>query len=85
MDSSAKSRCAGILRLVRRENYGKVSPMQKRYFIEDIEKELGVTRKTFYNWEQAGKVPKAKRDPMSNYRYWTESDLSKLKKRTGRV
>ncbi len=30
------------------------------------------------------KVPKPKRDPMSRYRYWTESDLKKLKKLTGR-
>jgi len=58
--------------------------MKKRYSIEDIERELGITRKTYYNWEDAGKVPKAKRDPMSNYRYWTEADLRNLKKLTGR-
>ena len=58
--------------------------MQKRYFIEDIERILRITRKTFYNWEKAGKVPKAKRDPMSHYRYWTEADLETLKKITER-
>jgi DNA-binding transcriptional MerR regulator len=58
--------------------------MKKRFHIEDIEKELGITRKTYYNWENSGKVPKAKRDPMSQYRYWTEEDLRKLKKITGR-
>ena len=33
---------------------------------------------------EGGKVPKAKRDPMNGYRYWTMKDLRKLKKRTGR-
>jgi len=58
--------------------------MEKRYFIEDIERLLGISRKTYYNWENAGKVPKAKRDPMSNYRYWTAKEIKKLKKITGR-
>lgn len=70
--------------LTANENYDKVLNMKKRYFIEDIEKELGVTRRTYYNWEKFGKVPKARRDPMSKYRYWTEEDLRKLKKITGR-
>lgn len=70
--------------LTTRENYDKVLNMEKRYFIEDIEKELGITRRTYYNWEKSGKVPKARRDLMSRYRYWTEEDLKKLKKITGR-
>ena len=61
-----------------------ISAMEGRYFIEDIERMLKISRKTYYNWEKAGKVPKAKRDPMSNYRYWTDEDLKKLKKVTGR-
>lgn len=58
--------------------------MEKRYHIDEIVKALGISRKTYYNWEEAGKVPRAKRDPMSDYRYWTEADLKKLKKITGR-
>jgi len=58
--------------------------MEKRYLIEDIERLLGISRKTYYNWENAGKVPKAKRDLMSNYRYWTAQEIKKLKKITGR-
>ena len=61
-----------------------IPSMESRYLIEDIERMLKVSRKTYYNWEKAGKVPKAKRDPMSNFRYWTEGDLRKLKKITGR-
>ena len=58
--------------------------IEKRYLISEVIKKLGVCRKTYYNWEAAGKVPKAKREPMSGYRYWTEKDLKKLKKIKGR-
>lgn len=60
------------------------SSMKKRYSIDDVIKELGVSRKTYYNWEHARKIPKPKRDPMNNWRYWTAEDLKKLKKITGR-
>jgi DNA-binding transcriptional MerR regulator len=59
--------------------------MEKRYYIEDIEQILKVPRSTYYNWERSGKIPQPKRDPMSNYRYWTEEDVKKLKKITGRA
>lgn len=58
--------------------------MKKRYLIADIIKELGVCRRTYYNWEKAGKIPKAKREPMSGYRYWLKGDLEKLRKITRR-
>ena len=58
--------------------------MEKRYFIKDIERELEVNRKTYFYWEKTGKVPKAKRTRMGNYRYWTDDDIKKLKKITGR-
>ncbi len=58
--------------------------MKERYYINDLIKELGITKNTYYNWEKAGKVPESKRDPMSNYRYWTEEDIKKLKKLTKR-
>lgn len=57
---------------------------EKRYYIEELEEILRVKRKTLYYWEKTGKVPKAHRDPMSNYRYWFEVDIRKLKKITGR-
>jgi DNA-binding transcriptional MerR regulator len=56
----------------------------KRYFTEEVVKILGIYRKTLYNWEKKGKIPKPKRDPMSRYRYWTLEDVKKLKKITGR-
>lgn len=53
-----------------------------KYYIWDVERILGVKRANIYYWERAGKIPKAHREPMSNYRYWTESDLRKLRKLT---
>ncbi|MFH1779507.1 MAG: MerR family transcriptional regulator [Candidatus Omnitrophota bacterium] len=57
--------------------------MKKKYFIKDLEKILGVKRKTYFYWERTGKVLKAKRTPMGNYRYWTDEDIKKLKRITG--
>ena len=58
--------------------------MKDKYFIKDLERILGVNRKTYFYWEKKGKVPKAKRTLMGNYRYWTEGDIERLKKITGR-
>jgi len=57
--------------------------MKGRYFIKDLEKALGVKRKTYFYWEKKGKVPKAKRTPMGNYRYWSDQDIKKLKRIIG--
>jgi len=59
--------------------------MKKRYYINDLIKALGISKNTYYNWEKAGKVPKPLRDPMSNFRYWTEEDLKQLRKISHRV
>jgi len=58
--------------------------MERKFLIRDIEKILKVCRKTYYNWEKSGKVPKARRDPMSNFRYWLYKDIKRLKKITQR-
>ncbi len=58
--------------------------MEERYFIEDVLKALKISRKTYYNWEKAGKIPPAKRDPMSKFRYWMKKDIEQLKKITQR-
>ena len=56
-----------------------MSSMDKIYFIKDLEKILNIKRETYFYWEKAGKIPRAKRTPMGNYRYWTKSDIEKLK------
>ncbi|MFA6130480.1 MAG: MerR family DNA-binding transcriptional regulator [Candidatus Omnitrophota bacterium] len=57
---------------------------KKRFLSQEVAGILGVTRRTLYNWEKAGKIPKTKRDKMSNYRIYTEADIKKLEKLTGR-
>jgi len=58
--------------------------MEKRYHLDEMIKMLGIPRSTYYNWERSRKVFLPKRDPMSHYRYWTEEDIKRLKKITGR-
>jgi DNA-binding transcriptional MerR regulator len=51
-----------------------------KLFIKDIEKILGVKREALFYWEKVGKIPKAKRTPMGNYRYWSKEDVEKIKR-----
>ena len=53
--------------------------MEKKYLIKDLEKMLGVTRLNIFYWEKTGKIPKARRTPMGNYRYWTKEEVDKIK------
>lgn len=39
---------------------------RKGYTIEELSKLLGVTRKTYYNWVCAGKIPQSKIELMSD-------------------
>lgn len=57
---------------------------KKRYFIRDVARLLRVNSRTILNWEEAGKIPKAARDPMSRYRVYSDGDVKRLKKITGR-
>lgn len=53
--------------------------MEKKYFSKDVEKMLGVTRLNIAYWEKTGKIPKAKRTPMGNYRYWSKEEVERIK------
>lgn len=55
-----------------------------RFTAKAVAEILGVYKRTLFNWEAAGKIPKAKRDPMNNYRYYLDEDIEKLKKITKR-
>jgi DNA-binding transcriptional MerR regulator len=55
--------------------------MKERVFSsKDLEKILGIQRRTLFYWEKTGKIPKAKRTPMGNYRYWSKEDVEKIKR-----
>jgi DNA-binding transcriptional MerR regulator len=55
-----------------------------RYTAQKVAEALGIYKRTLFNWETAGKIPKAKRDPMNNYRYYTDQDMKILKRATQR-
>lgn len=55
-----------------------------RYTSQQTADILGIYKRTLLNWETSGKIPKAKRDPMNNYRYYTKEDISLLKRVTKR-
>jgi len=59
----------------------------KKYFtVGEVIKLLGCNRQNLYNWEKDGKIPRAKRSPLSNYRLYTESEVEQIHKLcTGRV
>lgn len=62
----------------------KYNNNQNRYTAQKVAHLLGVNKRTIFNWEKTGKIPKAKRDPMNNYRFWTEGDITHLRKITKR-
>ena len=64
---------------------GKIIINGKRYCrVSEVCKMLGVFKNTFYNWEKKGKIPKAYRDPMSGWRLYSQKDINRIKKITGR-
>lgn len=53
--------------------------MKEKIFSKEVAKILGVRRVTLFYWEKTGKIPKAKRTPMGNYRYWSKEEVDKIK------
>jgi excisionase family DNA binding protein len=57
----------------------------KRYYrVSEVCNVLGIFKNTLYNWEKKGKIPKAYRDPMSGWRLYSEKDIEKIKRISGR-
>jgi excisionase family DNA binding protein len=62
----------------------RIDLRNKFYTIQEVADILGVGKTTIYNWERLGKIPKARRELISNYRIFTNSDVEKLQRITGR-
>jgi DNA-binding transcriptional MerR regulator len=54
------------------------SRSRKRYRINSLAKELGVSVQTIKNYEEKGILPKARRDD-KGWRYYTEEDVLKVR------
>lgn len=57
-----------------------VAALRKFLTSADVAKKLNVPKTNLFAWEVAGKIPKARRDPMSGYRIYTEADIEKIRK-----
>ncbi len=54
---------------------------KNRYFtIEEIAKELGISKQTIIRYESKGIFPKAKRNPINHWRQYAVKDIKSLKK-----
>ena len=62
----------------------RIELKSKFYTIQEVANILGVGKTTLYNWERSGKIPKARRELISNYRIFTVGDIEKLQRITGR-
>ena len=58
--------------------------VKSRYFtIEEIAKELGISKQTIIRYEAKGIFPKAKRNPINRWRQYTVKEIKSLKKISG--
>ena len=57
---------------------------KKYYRVSEVCKMLGIFKNTLYNWEKKRKIPKAYRDPMSGWRLYSEKDIERIKRISGR-
>ena len=58
---------------------------QRKYSISEVARELGISAGWLRKGEERGFFPPARRDPRSGHRYYTYSDIERLRsRRTGR-
>ena len=53
---------------------------KKFYTLGEVTRLVGCPRQNIYHWEKEGKIPKAKRNPLSNYRLYTLDEIEQLKR-----
>jgi len=57
---------------------------RNRYFtIEEIAKELGISKQTIIRYESKGIFPKPKRNPINRWRQYTVKDIKSLRRILG--
>jgi MerR HTH family regulatory protein len=53
---------------------------ERRYMTSEIASQFGVSKKTILNWLKTGKIPEPARNPVTNYRIWTDTDLAMIRR-----
>ncbi|MGQ0794520.1 MAG: MerR family transcriptional regulator [Deltaproteobacteria bacterium] len=46
------------------------------YKTQEVANIVGVSKKTIFNWLEAGKIPEPRRNEKNNYREWTVHDIA---------
>jgi DNA-binding transcriptional MerR regulator len=60
--------------------------MGKTYYtIEQVARELSISKQTIVRYEKRGLLPKARRNPINKWREYTLQDIKALKKILGRI
>ena len=54
-------------------------PAKKIYNVQEVANILGIYKRTVINYEKKGVFPHSKRNPINNWREYTEEDIQKLK------
>ncbi len=57
---------------------------EEPHLISDVAKAINVSVKTIKNWEDRGHIPKPRRDPIRNWRIYTEEEIAQLVERAKR-
>jgi len=57
-----------------------VSPIKRKYNIQEISDILGIYKGTIKNYEKKKVFPKPRRNPINGYREYTEEDIQILKR-----
>ena len=57
-----------------------VTPIKRKYNIQEISDILGIYKGTIKNYEKKKVFPKPRRNPINGYREYTEEDIQILKR-----
>lgn len=63
----------------------KTSNTQATYKTSEVARELGISAEWLRKGEERGFFPPARRDPESGHRYYTRSDVQRLRERRSRL
>jgi len=53
---------------------------KKRYTIEKVAEELGISKSTILRYEKRGIFPRPQRHPINKWRQYSDEDLKRLKR-----
>jgi DNA-binding transcriptional MerR regulator len=57
-----------------------LKPRQKTYLnTAEVAELLGISKQTVLNWIRQGRILDPERNPVNNYRIWSESDVQQIR------